>query len=318
MPLTAQRSGTTSTPRRRRPPLRLSPVALSVRPSLRLARLLPGLALLLALAACSTASGPAEVLTPVAATAPAVSVAPVPGAASTVSYAPQSVTRFDDHDPFEFGARHPGLYPVHGIDVSKYQRDIDWQEVRRAGVAFAFIKATEGGDRLDSRFHDHTAGARAAGIPTAPYHFYYFCTPARDQALWYIANVPRSAVRLPPVLDMEWNAKSPTCKLRPDPATVRSEMRIWLDLVERHFGRKAIIYTTVDFHRENIDGHFRDHQFWLRSVAGHPEKVYPGNPWTFWQYTGTGKIPGISGPADINAFAGSRAQWQAWLKKHAR
>lgn len=280
----------------------------------RFAARLSALALAAFAAGCTTGSGPAEVLAPVA----TITEAPVAPSASTVSYAPQGVTRYGDHDPFAFGARHPDLYPVHGIDVSKYQRDIDWQEVRRAGVAFAFLKATEGGDRLDERFHAHTAGARAAGIPTAPYHFYYFCTPARVQAAWYIANVPRSAVRLPPVLDMEWNAKSPTCKLRPDPATVRSEMKTWLAMIERHYGRKAIIYTTVDFHRENLDGHFRDHQFWLRSVAGHPEEVYPGHPWTFWQYTGTGKMPGISGHTDINAFAGSRAQWQAWLKKHAR
>lgn len=277
-----------------------------------------GAALLVLLSACSTASSPTAVLSPVAAMAPVTTVEPGPQSASTVSYAPQSVTRFGDHDPFEFGARHPGLYPVHGIDVSKYQRDIDWQEVRRAGVAFAFLKATEGGDRRDDRFQEYTDGARAVGIPSAPYHFYYFCTPARVQAAWYIANVPRSAVRLPPVLDMEWNHKSPSCKLRPDPATVRSEMKIWLDMVERHYGRKAIIYTTVDFHRENIDGYFRDHQFWLRSVAAHPDQIYPGHPWTFWQYTGTGKMPGVDGHTDINAFAGSRSQWQAWLKKHAR
>ena len=294
--------------------------ATTATPRARLGRL-AGLALLTLLSACSTASGPTAILSPVAAVAPSApttSMGQTPDSASTVSYAPQSVTRFGDHDPFEFGARHPGLYPVHGIDVSKYQRDIDWQEVRRAGVAFAFLKATEGGDRRDERFQEYTDGARAAGIPSAPYHFYYFCTPARVQAAWYIANVPRSAVRLPPVLDMEWNHKSPSCKLRPDPATVRSEMKVWLDMVERHYGRKAIIYTTVDFHRENIDGHFRDHQFWLRSVAAHPDQIYPGHPWTFWQYTGTGKMPGIDGHTDINAFAGSRSQWQAWLKKHGR
>ena len=83
-----------------------------------------------------------------------------------------------------------------------------------------------------------------------------------------------------------------------------------------HFGKKAIIYTTVDFHRENIDGHFRDHQFWLRSVAAHPGDIYPNHPWSFWQYTGTGKMPGIEGDVDINAFAGTRAEWREWLSKH--
>ena len=50
---------------------------------------------------------------------------------------------------------------------------------------------------------------------------------------------------------MEWNPQSPTCKLRPDAATVRSEMRIFLDIVERHYGRKPLIYTSIDFFDDN-------------------------------------------------------------------
>lgn len=218
----------------------------------------------------------------------------------------------------DFGRHHPDKYPVHGIDVSKWQGDIDWNEVRRAGVAFSFIKSTEGGDHTDSRFSDYWRGARAAGIPHAPYHFYYFCTPAADQARWFIANTPRISAQMPPVLDVEWNHASKTCNKRPDPATVRSEMKIWMDLVARHYGKQPIIYTTVDFHRENLDGHFRAYQFWLRSVAAHPQDIYPDHPWTFWQYTGTGIMPGIKGNTDINAFAGSKKQWQDWLKEYAR
>jgi lysozyme len=252
-------------------------------------------------AGCSSTIGPAEILSP-------VSLTTTTTATSALPYA--------DSDPIDFGPRTPALHPVHGIDVSKYQGEIDWPEVRKSGVAFAFIKATEGGDRVDDRFGRYWRGASAAGIPHAPYHFYYFCTPAEVQARWFIRNVPKSAAKMPPVLDMEWNPASPSCKLRPDPATVRREMKTWLDIVEKHFGRKAIIYTTVDFHRENVDGHFRDHQFWLRSVAAHPGEIYPGHPWTFWQYTGTGKMPGIKGDVDINAFAGTRAEWTAWLAKH--
>lgn len=226
--------------------------------------------------------------------------------------------RYGDSDPVDFGRRKPDLYPVHGIDVSKWQGDIDWREVRRAGIAFAFMKATEGGDHTDSRFEEYWRGARAAGIAHAPYHFYYFCRPAREQAAWFIANVPRASVQMPPVLDVEWNHASKTCTTRPDPATVRAEMKIWLDMVGRHFGKRPIIYTPVDFHRENLDGHFKNYQFWLRSVAAHPQDIYPDHPWTFWQYTGTGIMPGIKGDTDINAFAGSKQQWREWLKKYAR
>lgn len=258
------------------------------------------LAALHILSAC-TASSPVDVLSPVS----------LSGASST------STLPYGDHDPVDFGATHPGRHPVHGIDVSKYQGEIDWKEVKAAGIAFAFMKATEGGDRVDERFAQYWRQASAAGIPHAPYHFYYFCTPAETQARWFIRNVPKSAVRMPPVLDMEWNPASPTCKLRPDPATVRREMRTWLRIVENHYGKRPIIYTTVDFHRENIDGHFEDYEFWLRSVAAHPSEIYPGHHWTFWQYTGTGKLPGVDGHIDINAFAGSRAQWAVWLEKHS-
>jgi len=226
--------------------------------------------------------------------------------------------RYGDRKPVDFGKHHPDRYPVHGIDVSKWQGDIDWNRVRKAGVDFVFMKATEGGDHTDARFESYWRGARAAGIPHAPYHFYYFCRPAREQAAWFIANVPRESVQLPPVLDVEWNHASKTCTTRPDPEKVRIEMKVWMDIVGRHYGKRPIIYTPVDFHRENLDGHFQGYQFWLRSVAAHPQDIYPNHPWTFWQYTGTGMMPGIKGDTDINAFAGSKSQWQEWLRKYAR
>ena len=85
----------------------------------------------------------------------------------------------------------PWHYAVHGIDVSKYQGDIDWHKAKTSGVSFAFIKATEGGDRVDDMFDEHWRGAKAAGVPRAPYHFYYFCRPADEQARWFIRNVPK-------------------------------------------------------------------------------------------------------------------------------
>lgn len=234
-----------------------------------------------------------------------------------LSVGPIMPTRFGDSDPVDFGYVTPRHYPVHGIDVSKYQGNVDWRAVKQSGVAFAFIKATEGGDRVDDRFHEYWRETRHHGIPRSGYHFYYFCRPAIEQARWYIENVPREATALPPVLDMEWNPHSPTCTYRPPAEKVRSEMRIFLDAIERHYGKKPIIYTTVDFHRENIDGHFRDYPMWLRSVAEHPETLYPGHDWHFWQYTGTGIVPGITGDVDINVFAGNEDAWRTWLARNA-
>lgn len=227
--------------------------------------------------------------------------------------------KYGDSDPvFEWEGGAPHGKPIHGVDVSKYQGSIDWQNLRRNNIEFAFIKATEGGDRLDERFAINIHDARRAGIPSSAYHFYYFCTSARTQARWFIRNVPKMRGSLPHVLDMEWNPKSPSCRLRPSPEKVRSEMKVFMRMIERHYGKRPIIYTTVDFHRENLQGHFKDDVFWLRSVKTHPKVTYPGRNWVFWQYTGTGRIKNHEGDIDINVFAGSRAQWNDWLNKATR
>jgi len=251
---------------------------------------------------------------PTSPSSPAASTA-APAAAHRVAV---SNPRFGDRKPHPWDGRAPWTYPVHGTDVSKYQRTVDWRAARAAGVSFAFIKATEGGDMFDERFTEHWRGAKAAGIPRSAYHFYYFCRPAREQAEWFIRNVPREAGSMPHVLDMEWNHLSPSCKLRPSAATVQKEMRVWLDMVEKHYGKRPIIYTSVDFYADNRLEQFEGYEWWLRSVSAHPDERYNRRRFLFWQYTGTGQLPGIDGDADINVFNGTEAQWQAWLRQHAR
>lgn len=222
-------------------------------------------------------------------------------------------TRFADTKPQDFGRDHPERHPIHGIDISKWQGDIDWKAVKSSGVAFVFIKATEGKDRIDPRFTEYWNEASAAGLLHAPYHFFYFCSTADEQADWFIRNVPKDAMALPPVVDVEWNPGSPTCKTRPAPETVRGEIKRFMDRLQAYYGKRPIIYTSVDFHRENLVGYFQDYHFWVRSVAKHPKETYAGRNWAFWQYTSTGVIPGIKGPTDINVFGGSEQNWQNWV-----
>lgn len=225
--------------------------------------------------------------------------------------------RFGDYDPVDFGPRGPASHPVHGIDVARFQEMIDWRRVAASGVAFAFIKATEGGDLKDPQFDRNWRLAARHGIPRGAYHFYYFCTPPEVQARWFIQNVPRQGRALPPVLDMEWNPFSPTCVERPPGAEVRRQAEIFLDMVGRHYGQRPIIYTTPEFYAETGIGQVQA-EFWLRSVAETPDRVYPGQPWVFWQYTGTGIVPGVEGGTDINVFRGSEGAWRRWLRQHER
>ena len=231
----------------------------------------------------------------------------------TTPKGPINAPRFDDRKPHDWTELTPWHYPIHGTDVSKYQQAVDWAAVKHSGISFAFIKATEGGDRVDDNFLHNWDGTKEIGMPRGAYHFFYYCRPASEQAKWYIRNVPKDPTALPPVLDMEWNDSSPTCKIRPPADTVRSEMKVFLSIVEKYYGKKPIIYTTVDFFDRNGLSQIKGYSFWLRSVAGHPQEKYGTHPWTFWQYTGTGRVPGIKGDADINVFYGSRDEWQKYV-----
>ncbi len=226
------------------------------------------------------------------------------------------------HYPLKSDAKpHPGVakahrFPVHGIDISKWQGEIDWFEVKRAGTAFAYMKATEGGDHLDERFQINWEGARQAGVPRGAYHFMFWCRSAEEQAAWFKRNVPRDADALPPVLDAEWNGHSKTCPKRIDPELARQKIAIMLKAMREHTGKKPIIYTDIPFHADVLEGQHIDHDFWLRSVAAEPHERYNSRTWKLWQFTTTGRVPGIKGPVDRNAYSGSRKDWNRFLAQN--
>jgi lysozyme len=222
--------------------------------------------------------------------------------------------RFRDAKPINFGKRSPKHLAVHGVDVSRWQGDIDWEKLRAQGANFVYIKATDGGDHIDPMFRKNWRNAADAGLRRGAYHFFYWCRVASEQADWFIRNVPRDANALPPVIDVEWNHES-SCKRRPSRATVLEKMQVFMDRLERHYGKRPIIYTAPDFYRDNLQGAFPDYPFWLRSVAAHPAKVYPGRDWVFWQYSGSGLSHGVSGRIDLNAFNGDEGDWWAWLAR---
>src|SRR3954471_21486658 len=90
-----------------------------------------------------------------------------------------------------------------GIDVSHYQQEIDWQQVRRVGVAFAFIKASEGINVSDPMFNHNWRGAKAARILRGAYHFFRPQLDAEAQVNLFLDRIQNDAGELPPVLDVE-------------------------------------------------------------------------------------------------------------------
>lgn len=223
---------------------------------------------------------------------------------------------FKDSHPVDFGPRGPSSFPVHGIDAARFQGHMNWRQIRRQGVRFAWLKATEGGDLLDPEFRANWRAAKRARVPVGAYHFYYFCTDPDTQARWFIKNVPHLRGGLPPVLDLEWNPFSPTCTLRPPASEVRRVANRFIKIVERHYQTRVVVYTALDFW-EHTDVARLKRQLWLRSTAKHVEKRYGLKNWQFWQYSATGILNGIEKEVDLNCFNGSEAQWKKWRKARA-
>ena len=219
----------------------------------------------------------------------------------------------------EFSGVYPHDYPIHGIDVSKYQGDIDWPRVKSSGLQFAYIKATEGGDHVDEKFQANWNGAKSAGIPRGAYHFVYWCRPWREEMEAYERTVPAEPDALPPVLDVEATPTSRTCPRQLVREEVVGEIREMLREMERHYGKRPVIYTTVDFYQGILHpSELEEYPIWVRSTKYSPHVKYGARKWHFWHFQSDAEIPGINGKVDRNVFAGDWSQWKAFINPEVR
>lgn len=213
------------------------------------------------------------------------------------------------------GVRDARRKIIQGIDVSRWQGEIDWEKVKDAGTRFAFIKATEGGDHIDPSFRRNWAEAKKHGIARSAYHFVWWCRTAKEQVRWFKKHIPRDPDALPPVLDVEWQNDS-QCTRRISREDALEKIAVMLKGLREHTGKKPIIYTDINFHEDVLEGAFNDHPYWLRSTAAPLTKRYARDRWEFWQFTTTGRVPGITGHVDRNAFFGGEREFEAWRRGH--
>jgi lysozyme len=187
-------------------------------------------------------------------------------------------------------------FPVRGIDVSHHQKTIDWPKVAADDVAFAYLKASEGGDHRDREFVRNLAEAKRIGLPVGAYHFFTFCRPAADQAKNFIDAVPPGATELPPVVDLEFYGN---CERRPSKEELGQEVETFLGTVEAHFDRAAVYYVTDEF-LDAYGGAIRKRPIWIRSIMREPGE----GGWAIWQYHPAGRVAGIEGDVDLNVLSG--------------
>lgn len=217
----------------------------------------------------------------------------------------------------------PNTYVVLGIDVSEHQGMIQWDSLAIAKemvdsciseeenvglpemlpVSFAIIRATKSSDYVDKQFQRNFKAARQLGISLGVYHFLTDTASGRQQAENYISMVKLEEDDLPPILDIE--------VFSPHVIDIAKE---WLDVVEEHYGRQAIIYSNKSGFDDIIamDSVLNSRDLWMAHLKTYP----PGmTNCKLWQMSQKGKIAGISeNIVDIDMFLGDNAEFKQYIK----
>jgi lysozyme len=193
-------------------------------------------------------------------------------------------------------------FEIHGIDVSHHQNHINWDHVaenQKFKISFCFIKATEGSSFTDNKFNRNWRECKNVDIKRGAYHFFNSSCNAKSQALNYIRTVGLSTGDLAPVLDFEHESEIHS------KAQIRKNLKTWLSIVKRHYGKTPIIYTNSSIYERYIKGYFKDFPLWIADYNTTNIKYNVNSEnLKFWQYSESGRVKGIKGKVDINAFLG--------------
>lgn len=203
----------------------------------------------------------------------------------------------------DFGIRLPENYQIHGIDISKHQKDIDWDAVSKMRadarkISFVFIKATEGATRADDEFCTNWEQAKEHNLLRGAYHFYRPARTPEEQATMFFSKVELEKGDLPPVVDFEHtNHRSK--------ADIQYGLTRFLKILEKKYQVKPIIYTNLSFYKNYIKGRFDNYPIWIACYWGEDMIKSVNCKWQFWQHSSVGKVNGIQGEVDFNVFKGS-------------
>lgn len=192
-----------------------------------------------------------------------------------------------------------------GIDVSRYQGDIDWNRVAQTGVEYAFIRVgvrgygEEGRILLDEKFEDNVQGATAAGIKVGVYFFSQAITEdeAAEEAQVVLDAIAGYNVTYPIVYDVE---KTGAANGRMNQISVEERTRIARVFIDKikEAGYTPMIYSNMEMWSVLIDmASFEDVEKWF---AYYGTDLYFPYEYAVWQYSDTGHVDGVGGEVDMN------------------
>jgi len=196
---------------------------------------------------------------------------------------------------------------VEGIDVSRWQEDIDWPAVAGDGIKWAIARAAYGTDK-DTWFDQNWPAMKQAGLVRGAYQWFLPQNDPVEQAQFLLDTMgPLGPNDLPPVADVEDDGGQSA-------ATVRARLHQWVDHIVSKTGRKPIIYSGKYFWQDYVGGdEFTDLPYWIPNYSADCPNLPDGawGDWHFFQYTSTGSVNGVSGNVDRDVFNGSLAELKA-------
>ncbi len=198
-------------------------------------------------------------------------------------------------------------YPVAGIDVSKHNGEIDFDQVRDDDYQFVFIKASEGKTYKDEAFDRNYRNARRAGLKVGAYHFFRKNRSGKEQADNLLGTIGDKQLDLPLVIDLEddWGNGATTNRQ----TAIERVMEMINILTDK--GYQVVIYTNLDGYNKYYKDMLADHDLWLCSFTN-PD-LLPHMSHRFQQFSHEGEVKGVKGDVDLNIFRGSKREWSQYL-----
>jgi lysozyme len=193
---------------------------------------------------------------------------------------------------------------IQGVDVSEFQGTIDWPRVKAAGIAFAFVRVSDGVQHRDPTFAENWAGTRANGIVRGVYQFFRASEDPIAQADLLASSVPLEQGDLI-AADVELTDGASA-------GTIAAHLATWCDEIQRKTGRSPIIYTMPGFWNP-LGANFSGHDLWVANwFVSSPGLPAGWSSWKFWQYSDQGSVPGIDARVDRDVWYGSLAELAAY------
>ena len=200
---------------------------------------------------------------------------------------------------YEVLTKHPDK--VVGFDVSQYQGNIQWDEIRKIEdtfqLQFVFVRATAGKNKVDSQFKENWKQAKAHQFIRGAYHYYRPNENSIQQAENFIQTVKLEPGDFPPVLDIEQLPKKQSLD------SLKVGLKRWLSKVEKHYKVKPIIYSGESYYNDFLKKEFSDYPFWIANYNFWRNQ--PESHWLLWQFTEKAQVSGIKGTVDVNIFNGN-------------